>query len=327
MKKTNKMKSKTRIFQIKQLMRPRSLVALVAFVALMATGQTIQSKESGQYDEGDQTQNSDLLNSEEYVEISPAELVSLRGRRMIRDFLGTKVLSQKDMNALVSKCMLPISEKEFLLKRNKTTSEKKRYHDLIKKYNLDGSSPAMVIKTVNHLLCKQINDIIKDSKDQDILRSEIEQMQYVLPICFINEKELKNLYKLKKLNIQRMKWFENNRLGEEYSSKTSDYIVKSWNSKLCDDVREDIANKELSIIVSEAYTKVKNNIPLLPRHLNPTATNIEPTDSSNEKKLSETKMNDNSTAPATQPTGLPIEASGTKHPNTPAQNKNGQAIK
>ena len=157
-------------------MRPRSLVALVAFVALMATGQTIQSKESGQYDEGDQTQNSDLLNSEEYVEISPAELVSL-----------------KDMNALVSKCMLPISEKEFLLKRNKTTKEKKRYHDLIKKYNLDGSSPAMVIKTVNHLLCKQINDIIKDSKDQDILRSEIEQMQYVLPICFINEKELKNL--------------------------------------------------------------------------------------------------------------------------------------
>lgn len=303
-------------------------ISLIAFVVLITTGQAIQSKESDQYDEHEQTEKSDSLNSEEYVEISPAELISLRGRRMIRDFLGTKVVSQKDMNSLVSKCMLPISEKEFLLKRNKTTNEKKRYNDLIKKYKLDGSSPAMVIKTVNHLLCKQINDIIKDSKDQDILRSEIEQMQYVLPICFINENELRKLYKLNKSHKQRMKWFENNRLGEEYSSKTSDYIVKSWNRKLCVDAREDIANKELNIIVSEAYTKVKNNIPLLPKHLIPSATYNERTEPPNEKNLSDTKMNNNSTAPATQPTTLPVGGGDTSPPSTtPPQNKSGQVVK
>lgn len=243
--------------------------------------------------------------------------LSFESRRMLRKYLGNKILSTSDMDHYIKICSITDDQIKLLYKRNKTPTEVKQYLEIIKFYQIEGSIKNHVVTANNLNICKEIRDIIIDGKDQDSIRFSIEQMKIVLPICFIDKKELNKLYTSTKSKEQKEKWLNVNQLDQSLINYPSSKFVKDWNSQICKDARVEIENREIELIVSEAYTKVKHDIKNLPVFHSPSLTNKDQKLPVNENHLTTKKLNTYT---------LPQESPGTQENSTsenPQQNSPG----
>lgn len=223
--------------------------------------------------------------------------LSMESRRMLRKYLGNKILSTSDMDHYIKICSITDDQIKLLYKRNKTPTEEQQYLEIIKFYQIEGSIKNHVVAANNLNICKDIRDIIKDGKDQDSIRFSIEQMKIVLPICFIEKKELNKLYTSTKSKELKEKWLKDNELDQSFMNTPSTKFVKDWNSKICKDARVEVENREIELIVSEAYTKVKHDIKSFPEQRPPALSNVEAYDTPKSNHLNQNKITDH-TLPA-----------------------------